>query len=463
MDNQRPTVSYILPYEKTEGIEAIRIYNKSKRTAIEWQELLVNDILSVDENGLWNHSKFGYSVPRRNGKSEISTAIILYGIKKQLKVLYTAHRTTTSNVMWQRTTDILNELGFEEKRDFFTGKKFGLEDIRMGNAKVNYRTRSTKGGLGEGYDILIIDEAQEYTDDQETALKYVVSDSPNPLTVMCGTPPTPLSSGTVFTKYREATLKGEREHSGWAEWSVPQMSDVKNKDFWYQANPSLGVILTERAITDEIGSDEVDFNIQRLGLWLQYNLQSEISEIEWMRLAVDRIRTSDFKGKLFVGVKYGADGTNVALSVAVKTKDNHVFIECIGCRSVREGNDWIIAFLKNIDYAEVCVDGASGQKILEAEMKDAGLKRLIMPTVKEVIHSNAMFEKNLYSQTLKHKAQQGLLNSVTNCEKRAIGTAGGFGFKTINENYDIAIMDSMVLAQWRCSIAKEHKKQKISY
>ena len=52
------------------------------------------------------------------------------------------------------------------------------------------------------------DEAQEYQDDQESALKYVVTDSHNPQTILCGTPPTPVSSGTVFTKYRKDTLAG---------------------------------------------------------------------------------------------------------------------------------------------------------------------------------------------------------------------------------------------------------------
>ena len=64
------------------------------------------------------------------------------------------------------------------------------------------------------------DEAQEYTADQETALKYIVTDSKNPQTIMCGTPPTAVSAGTVFVKLRQLILSGESEDAGWAEWSV---------------------------------------------------------------------------------------------------------------------------------------------------------------------------------------------------------------------------------------------------
>lgn len=71
-------------------------------------------------------------------------------------------------------------------------RAFGKEHIELENGgKVEFRTRTSKGGLGEGFDLLVIDEAQEYQDDQESALKYVVTDNKNPQTVFCGTPPTP--------------------------------------------------------------------------------------------------------------------------------------------------------------------------------------------------------------------------------------------------------------------------------
>ncbi len=68
---QTPTQSAILPYTDTKGIEAAELYNTCGRTAIEWQELLICDIMAVDDDGLWVHQKFGFSVPRRNGKNEI--------------------------------------------------------------------------------------------------------------------------------------------------------------------------------------------------------------------------------------------------------------------------------------------------------------------------------------------------------------------------------------------------------
>lgn len=156
---------------------------------------MLEDIMAVNEDGLWVHMKFGWSIPRRNGKSEILVMRAVWGLTHGERVLYTAHRTTTSHNAWEKCIDRLTKAGYVEGKDFKTTKQMGLEHIEfMENgsptgAVINFRTRSSKGGLGEGYDLLIIDEAQEYTADQESALKYVVTDSKNPQTIMCGTPP----------------------------------------------------------------------------------------------------------------------------------------------------------------------------------------------------------------------------------------------------------------------------------
>lgn len=229
-------------------------------------------------------------------------------------------------------------MGLVDKENFSSIKAKGQERIELNEygGVIQFRTRTSTGGLGEGFDMLIIDEAQEYTDDQESALKYTVTDSDNPITIMCGTPPTTVSGGTVFTKYRESILSGGRKHNGWAEWSVEDMSDVRDKDLWYLTNPSMGYKLTERAIEEEIGPDETDFNIQRLGLWLRYNQKSAISEYEWEALKVNKLPT--LKGKLYAGIKFGKDGTNVALSIAVKTLSDRIFVESIDCQNIRNGD-----------------------------------------------------------------------------------------------------------------------------
>lgn len=93
---QTPTKSIILPYKETRGREAIELYNSSGRTAQEWQELLIYDILATNREKLWVHTKFGLEVPRRNGKNEVVLIREMWGLENGEHILHTAHRTTTS-------------------------------------------------------------------------------------------------------------------------------------------------------------------------------------------------------------------------------------------------------------------------------------------------------------------------------------------------------------------------------
>jgi len=473
--NQTPTHSVVLPYTETKGPVAIKLYKETGREPQEWQESLIDNILAVNEDGLWVHTKYGYSVPRRNGKGEILTIRELYCLEVGEHALHTAHRVTTSSSASKRLAALLKAKGYTEilrprKDEVYTQsyiytKQSGLERITLldTGGSVDFRTRTSVGGLGEGFDLLIVDEAQEYTDDQQSALQYVVSDSANPQIILCGTPPTAVSKGTVFQKLRDSSLEGDTEDTGWAEWSVDEQSDVNDIELWYKCNPAMGYQLNERKVKAEDKNDVIDFNIQRLGLWIKYNQKSVITEAEWFALEVEQV--PERAGKKFLGIKYGVDGNNVALSVAYKAKDDKIFVECLDCRPARIGNDWIMDIISRMqDLGGVIVDGANGQKLLEEAMKNAKIKQKpVLPTVGNIIVANAMFEQALENATICHRAQPSLVLSATNCEKRAIGSNGGFGYKSLTPDTEIALLDSVILVHWLCNEYKERKKQIINY
>lgn len=257
---------------------------------------------------------------------------------------------------------------------------------------------------------------------------------------------------------RKNALSGKAKNTAWEEWSIDAMTDPENVEAWYMTNPSLGSILTERKIEDEIGTDDaarLDFNIQRLGLWMQNNLKSAISEREWKDLAVPTL--PKLTGKMYVGIKYAHDGESVAMSIAVRTKDEKIFIETIDCRSVRAGTAWIILFLTDAAPAikKVVVDGANGQQLLSEKMKENKLKAPVLPTVKNIIAANAGFEQAIFQGKICHANQPSLEQSATNVEKRAIGSNGGFGYQSIRDGIDVSLLDSAILAYWAAVEFKE--------
>lgn len=473
LGRQTPTSSVVIPYTHTKGDEAIALYELSGREAREWQKLLIYDIMARNDEDLWCHQKFGYEIPRRNGKGEIITIREMWGLENGETICHTAHRVKTSSSAFARLKNLLAKAGYVElgrkkteeaypEKCYRAKQQLGMETIELpGKGSVSFRTRTESGGLGEGFDLLIIDEAQEYTESQESALIYTVSDSSNPQTLYCGTPPTETSSGTVFVDMREQVLTGDSYDTGWAEWSAKEMSDPYDIDTWYDTNPSLGTGLTERVIRSEIKpGKEVDFNIQRLGLWLSYNQHSEITEEEWDQLLLKE--KPKLKGPVYAAVKYGASGNNVAICVAARLTNNRIFVEALDCRPIRDGNDWIVRLLDKLKPESVIIDGKGNSETLMTDMRDAGIKKKpMLPTVGEAVTAYTYFRQAVSQEVICHKGQFGLRQAVSNCEKRAIGNNGGFGYKSLSPEIEVALVESAAFAVWNCSVHKEKKKQKV--
>lgn len=254
-------------------------------------------------------------------------------------------------------------------------------------------------------------------------------------------------------------MAGKSQDTGWAEWSTEHLADCNDVELWYECNPAMGYQLNERKIRAEDKRDELDFNIQRLGYWSKHNLKSDITATEW-----DSIRVSEIpkiSGRLFVGVKFTA--ANASMSVATKTEDGKVFFEAIDCQPIRNGNYWMVSKLLKMQPEAIVIDGRGAQDILKAELEEQKLKGVILPSVKEVVIANAKFEQMLYAGEICHNNQPSLRQVATNCEKRAIGSGGGFGYKAQFDTMEIGLLESAILAIWQCSESKEKKRQRISY
>ena len=474
--SQFPSQSIILPFKKSLGSDAIRSYEESGRKAQDWQKLLVENIMAVNDDGLWVHSKFGYEVPRQNGKGEVIAMRELQGLRNGERICHTAHKTSTSHSAFVRLMGILADAGYHEvlrrkkgeqmpEKSFKATKQYGLEQIFMDDGGyIAFRTRTESGGIGESFDLLVIDEAQEYTQTQQGALMYTIAASPNPQTIFCGTPPTVSSKGDVFVALRDRVLSGQSQDTGWAEWSVYQYpKDIMDTDLWYQTNPSLGTILRERTIRNEDVSNNLDFIIQRLGYWHRYELKSEITEKDWTRLCVPRV--PDLKGKIAVGVKFGSDGKNVALSIAVKTSDGKTFVECIDCAPQSDGFEWMIRWIRECKAVGLVAIDGKGKSELFADMLKAECPKVkaVIPAYGEMVVACSGFHQAIDTGEIVHCSQPSVTQSVSNCEKRMIGTNGGFGFRSLKEEIEVAIVESLAIAHWASSQIKEKKRQRIGY
>jgi hypothetical protein len=265
-------------------------------------------------------------------------------------------------------------------------------------------------------------------------------------------------------------LTGQTENASWEEWGIGEKpagkEDIeicKDRDLWYETNPSLGYTILERTIADEIGDDLNDFIIQRLGFWFSYSQTSAISKKAWMALVPKTLPM--FTGQLFVGIKYSKStegGGSVSMAIAVKTTDGHAWVEAIDCRSRNEGDAWLLEFLQQADWRACAVDGSPGA-VLAEEMRANRITKPILPRVQDIKDANSMFEQGVYGDVIRHSGQPSLVQIVGNCDHRPIGTDGGYGYKAQIDGMDVTLMESVALAYWLCMTTKEKKKQSFSY
>lgn len=119
------------------------------------------------------------------------------------------------------------------------------------------------------------------------------------------------------------------------------------------------------------------------------------------------------------------------------------------------------SFLKNADIQKAVVDG-NGSKSLIEQCGIVGFRKITVPKVAEVTQANGDFEQAVFSGHLQHMEQPSLDELVTNCEHRAIGSNGGFGYRTLVSGRDATLIEANALAYWLCETSKT-TKQVVNY
>ncbi|MDU6791096.1 MAG: terminase, partial [Anaerococcus sp.] len=123
LGKQTPTQKISQRYKKSDYKKCVELYEGSKRKTMEWQRLILKDLLAINKDGLWTHTKCGYSLPRRNGKSEILVMRELYALLNGEVVNHTAHRTNTSHASWEKLCRVLDDANIEYESLRATGRE----------------------------------------------------------------------------------------------------------------------------------------------------------------------------------------------------------------------------------------------------------------------------------------------------------------------------------------------------
>lgn len=460
---QEPTFERVGEYSYSWGRDVVEMFTEDGgATFYPSQEHELELMLARNKDGSPAALTIGISKARQNGKSYAARFYAAYMSDfEHREVLYSAHHSSTTNKMFKALCDLFESP--ERYPEFAADVKSisrarGYEGIYFkdwidedGNVQkggcIEFVTRTNSGSRGGTYSVIVIDEAQELTDEQQEAMLPVMSASSDvrntekmPQQIFVGTPPGAACHGTVFANMHKIAHSNEPGSTWWLEWSVDR-SDVfdtemnvdKAVELAYRTNPAMGYRIAEKTVRNEYENMRIGgFARERLGWWNSIDKKKEDSAINldaWNECASSEMKP---EGKTAYGVKFSADGSIVCLCGAVVTKDGTSRISLIDVKPTALGVRWLADWLNQRYTRASCVviDGRNGVDVLIDKISETWRAKgaIIKPTSKDVITAVGMLTDAVNERSLTwYEKQEVLNNSATTSVKRPFSGGWGFG------------------------------------
>lgn len=260
-----------------------------------WQRQLGRCILGKTADGVYAAGIGGVAVSicRQVGKTFlIGTMIVMLCILSDypLKVLWTAHRTRTSDERFKFMCALVRRKAISRFVDGEPRRANGQQEIVFVNgSRIMFGAR--ENGFGRGFDsvdIEVFDEAQILTERALDDMIPATNAARNPLIVYMGTPPKPSDPSEVFSMRRDEALKGGSTDMLYVEFSADKDADSDDRRQWAVANPSYPHRTGEAAILrmkKNLGDDS--FRREGLGIWDETTVSSAINPQLWANGTVE--------------------------------------------------------------------------------------------------------------------------------------------------------------------------------
>ena len=473
--NQTPTHRKAEKYKLSEGKGAAELADAYGLSPHKWQRDILTDWLAVDESGKLLHSFCVLEVPRQNGKTGVSDPRETWGlIYRGEQILHTAQEFQTAKKAFDR---LRKKFGtrrndpyaeFPELNalvDYYTISAGQMVlDLKNGG-HIEFRTRGSNSDMGRGgtFDLVVVDEAQAYTEAQDASLSPLNSAAPtgSPQTILMGTIPSPTSGekGLIFTRAIKRLMETDEKGSCLHAWSVDEIGDIHDTERWYDTNPSLGYQLLFSALEKDATTMSDDmFAREHLGYMSKDNsIVYAISESVW-----DACKSYEQKpeGKTADGVMFSRDGSEVSLCGAVVPTEGKARISLIERRPTGYGLQWLADWLNERYNKASCVviDGRNGVDVLVEKISNTWRMKgaVVRPGARDVIASVSTLTDALNEQTVTwFEGQEMLRESAITATRRPL--AGGWAFGGENSTP----IEAAALALWGAKNSKRNPARKM--
>lgn len=426
----------------THGRRAVKLAARLKWRLMPWQLWSLEQILAK-EDGQWAHPESCLIVPRQNGKSLVLVFRVIYGLfVLGENIIFSAHQWETAKALWQRMNMILKDVPSLRKRLAPKGgatcsQGRGTFLLRNG-AKAVFTTRSQHAGRGlDRVDLLIYDEAYDLTEADMAALSPTKMAAEDPQTIYTSSAVNAHthSNGAVLTGVRRRGVRGERGLF-YSEWRAPDGSDRSEPMVWRKANPSFGIIQTDRKIAAELRSAvteaaKISFDVEFLGLGMW---PDELGEVEppvklsaWDELADVEARPA---GQSCVAVECEPSRSDAgrvwSIGAAVDTAaGTHLQLGVHEPLSPAEVVEKIAQIVKANDPVAVVLDSKSAARdLIGARLLKAGVEPEYVTAALVSATTNG-FLQAVDDKEITHDGDVRVRDALEAAQLREIGESGG--------------------------------------
>ena len=440
-------MEWVPPRVGSLGADAVELCAGAGLVLDPWQQYVLDVMLGQRADGLWSAFEVGLVVPRQNGKGACLEARALAGLfllDEQL-LLWSAHQFKTAREAFRRVVSYVENTPALKSRVKNVRTSHGEEGIELKTGqRLQFVARSRTSGRGFTGDVAILDECQVLDAEDMAALLPTLSTRPNPQVIYTGTVD---DSASQLRALRERALAGGDSSLAFLEWSAAEDADAADPVTWAQANPALGIRISEEFVAREYAAmvNDLDwFRQERLSVWPRRAPDGVFDEASWLA-CVDG--SSVLADPVCFGVDVSPDRAWAAIGVAGVRSDGRRHVEVV---EYRRGTGWVVDRVVELvgrwRPAAVVVDAAGPAGSLLADLESARVP-VSLTSARDYAQACGMFFDAVDGGFLFHLGQSELDAAALVVRRRPLGDAWAWARKA-STDADISPLVAVTLAHW---------------
>jgi phage terminase large subunit-like protein len=225
---------------------------------LDWQRLVLEDMLRIDAKGEFKRKTMGLLIARQNGKTHLARMLILAHLflwDSKMVIGMSSNRNMALDTFRQVANAIMDNdfLKDQVKQIRYANGQESITTLKGNRYQIVAATRDGSRGLTANF--LFIDELREISEEGWKAARPTTR-ATGGQTLVCSNAGDAYS--VVLNDLRERALSYPSPTLGWYEYSAPPHCKVDDRNAWAMANPSLGKLIDEETLEEAVATNPIN-------------------------------------------------------------------------------------------------------------------------------------------------------------------------------------------------------------